>query len=134
MRKLAQRTEAVISLGALAHNIHAIRSRLKDTTQVMAVLKGDGYGHGEKGIYPTLKKCGVERYAVAVWEEGASLRKAGAVEPILLLGDTCDGSSKTLSNIISHRLFSLLIRQKSSICLQNGAELFSRYISRLIPV
>ena len=67
----------------------------------MAVLKGDGYGHGEKGIYPTLKKCGVERYAVAVWEEGASLRNAGAVEPILLLGDTCDGQ---LENIIKYNL------------------------------
>lgn len=101
MRKLAQRTEAVISLGALAHNIHAIRSRLKDTTQVMAVLKGDGYGHGIAGIYATLKSCGIERYAVAVWEEGAALRNAGATEPILLLGDTCDAQ---LENIFKYDL------------------------------
>ena len=90
LRKLAQRTEAVVSLGALEHNINRIRSIIGDQVEIMAVLKGDGYGHGEKGIYPTLKKCGIERYAVAVWEEGASLRKAGCTEPILLLGDTCD--------------------------------------------
>ena len=94
LRKLAQRTEAVVSLSAIEHNINNIRSRLDKGVEIMAVLKGDGYGHGEKGIYPTLKKCGVERYAVAVWEEGASLRKAGAVEPILLLGDTCDGQDR----------------------------------------
>ncbi len=101
MRKLVQRTEAVVNLRSLEHNIKNIRKRLDDGVEIMAVLKGDGYGHGEKGIYSTLKKCGVERYAVAVWEEGASLREAGAVEPILLLGDTCDGQ---LENLIKYNL------------------------------
>ena len=101
MRKMSQRTVAVVNLGLLERNIKNIRKRLNDGVQIMAVLKGDGYGHGEKGIYPTLKKCGVERYAVAVWEEGASLREAGAVEPILLLGDTCDGQ---LENVIKYNL------------------------------
>lgn len=101
MRKLAQRTEAVVSLRALEHNINNIKKHLNKDVEIMAVLKGDGYGHGEKGIYPTLKKCGIKRYAVAVWEEGASLRKAGAVEPILLLGDTCDGQ---LENLIKYNL------------------------------
>lgn len=113
MRKLARRTEAVISLSALEHNIRAIRSRLKDSTRIMAVLKGDGYGHGIAGIYPTLKKCGIGYYAVAVWEEAAALRGAGATEPILLLGDTCDAQ---LENIFQHRLiptvFSLDAAQK----------------------
>lgn len=101
VRKLTQRTIAVVNLSLLEHNINNIRARLNPGVEIMAVLKGDGYGHGEKGIYPTLKKCGVERYAVAVWEEGASLREAGAVEPILLLGDTCDGQ---LENLIKYNL------------------------------
>ncbi len=101
MRTLAQRTEAVVSLGAIAHNVARIRSIIGDETQIMAVLKGDGYGHGIGGIYPTLKNCGIERYAVAVWEEGAALRKAGCTEPILLLGDTCDGQ---LENLIKYNL------------------------------
>ena len=101
MRKLAQRTEAVVSLRALERNILGIRKRLGREVEIMAVLKGDGYGHGEKGIYSTLKKCGIERYAVAVWEEGASLREAGCTEPVLLLGDTCDGQ---LENIIKYNL------------------------------
>lgn len=101
MRKITQRTVAVVNLDLLEQNVMNIRSRLNYGVELMAVLKGDGYGHGEKGIYPTLKKCGVECYAVAVWEEGASLRKAGAVEPILLLGDTCDGQ---LENLIKYNL------------------------------
>lgn len=98
---MTQRTVAVVNLELLEQNVRNIRSRLNDGVEIMAVLKGDGYGHGEKGIYPTLKKCGVESYAVAVWEEGASLRNAGAVEPILLLGDTCDGQ---LENLIKYNL------------------------------
>ena len=101
VRKLAQRTEAVVRLGALEHNVERIREIIGDGVEIMAVLKGDGYGHGEQGIYSTLKKCGIERYAVAVWEEGASLREAGCTEPILLLGDTCDGQ---LENIIKYNL------------------------------
>lgn len=101
MRRLAQRTEAVVSLSALEHNVRRIREIIGDGVEIMAVLKGDGYGHGEKGIYSTLKKCGIERYAVAVWEEGASLREAGCTEPVLLLGDTCDGQ---LENIIKYNL------------------------------
>ncbi len=101
MRRLAQRTEAVVSLSAIEHNVRRIREIIGDGVEIMAVLKGDGYGHGEKGIYSTLKKSGIERYAVAVWEEGASLREAGCTEPILLLGDTCDGQ---LENIIKYNL------------------------------
>lgn len=101
MRKMTQRTEAVVSLSALEHNVRRVREIIGSGVELMAVLKGDGYGHGEKGIYPTLKKCGIERYAVAVWEEGASLREAGCTEPILLLGDTCDGQ---LENIIKYNL------------------------------
>ena len=55
MRRLTQRTEAVVNLRALEHNVKNIRSRLGSGVEIMAVLKGDGYGHGEKGIYPTLK-------------------------------------------------------------------------------
>ena len=88
--ELRQRTAAVVHLDRLAANVENIRKRLKPGVEMMAVLKGDGYGHGIAGIYPTLRRCGVERYAVAVWEEGAALRQAGAEEPILLLGDTWD--------------------------------------------
>ena len=101
MEKLNQRTVAVVNLSLLEHNVKNIRSRLNGGVEIMAVLKGDGYGHGEKEIYPTLKKCGVEKYAVAVWEEGASLREAGADEPILLLGDIFDDQ---LDKLIKYNL------------------------------
>ena len=89
--KLGQRTAAVVHLDRLAHNIENIQARLRPGVELIAVMKGDGYGHGIAGIYPTLRDSGVTMYAAAVWEEGRALRQAGAAtEPILLLGDIWD--------------------------------------------
>ena len=122
MRKLNQRTEAVIRLDALTHNVENIRSRLRPGCELIAVLKGDSYGHGITGIYPALKIAGVTRYAVAIWEEGAMLRNAGCTEPILILGDTCDDM---LEQVVNHRLiptiFSVETAQKlNSIAADAG--------------
>lgn len=101
MRKLNQRTEAVVRLHALRHNIKNIQSRLQENCRLMAVLKGDGYGHGLQQIYPTLHDAGVTDFAVAIWEEGRMLRQAGCTDPILILGDTCDDC---LEQLILHDL------------------------------
>lgn len=122
MEKLNRRTVAVVNLSLLEHNVKNIRSRLNDGVEIMAVLKGDGYGHGEKEIYPTLKKCGVEKYAVAVWEEGASLREAGADEPILLLGDIFDNQfDKLIKYNLTPTIFSVDTAEKlNRLAKENG--------------
>ena len=108
MRKMTQRTEAVIRLDALAHNVSEIRKRLQPGCELMAVLKGDGYGHGISGIYATLEQCDVDCYAVAIWEEGALLRELGCKKPILILGDTCNAcADKLIAYNLSQTVFSL---------------------------
>ena len=88
---LKLRTAAVVHLDRLAANIENIKKRLNPGTELIAVIKGDAYGHGIAGIYPTMKAAGIRKYAVAVWEEGRELREAGAKsEDIYLLGDTWD--------------------------------------------
>ena len=87
-RPFAGRTAAVIDLAKLRSNIANIKSRLKPGVEFIAVMKGDGYRHGIAGLYPTLKECGIDSYAVAIWEEGKMLRDAGATESILILGET----------------------------------------------
>jgi len=113
MRNMTVRTQAVIRLDALRHNVQNVQRRLKDGCALMAVLKGDGYGHGIAGIYETLRQSGVRRYAVAVWEEGEMLRRAGCKEPILVLGDTCDGClPKLLEYDLIPTVFSVETAQK----------------------
>ena len=101
MRKLTRRTEAVVRLDALRHNIRNIQARLDKGCRIMAVLKGDGYGHGLQQIFPTLKAAGIADFAVAIWEEGVALRQAGCTDPILILGDTCDDC---LEQLVLHNL------------------------------
>lgn len=119
MRLMTQRTEAVISLKALTHNVHNIRRRLSEKCQIMAVLKGDAYGHGIAGVYPALKAAGVERYAVAIWEEGAALRQAGCEEPVLILGDTCDDM---LHKLVEYRLIPTIFSVETARKLNAIAE------------
>ena len=88
---IQHRTQATISLGRLQRNIRNMQNRLDPGVELIAVVKADSYGHGAAELYPTFRACGVERFAVAMWEEGAELRRAGATDcSILLLGDTHD--------------------------------------------
>lgn len=88
-------------LQALSHNVNMIKKRLRSGCEIMAVLKGDAYGHGITGVYETLNQCGIRNYAVAIWEEGARLRQAGCKDQILILGDTCDAQ---LENVVENKL------------------------------
>ena len=81
------RVRADVNLDAIHHNISLAKSRLKKGTDLMAVIKADGYGHGAVQI---AKYCDdvIDQYAVAIVEEGIVLRNAGLVKPVLLLGFT----------------------------------------------
>ncbi len=88
---LSHRTQATISLGRLRENVRNLQNRLDDGVQLIAVVKADSYGHGATHLYDTFRSCGITHFAVAMWEEGAELRRAGAADcSILLLGDTRD--------------------------------------------
>ena len=77
-----------INLDQIAHNIGQFRQLVAPQTQIMAVVKADGYGHGAVMIGKTALSAGAESLAVAFVEEGIYLRQAGIDAPILLLGYT----------------------------------------------
>ncbi|MDA8194049.1 MAG: alanine racemase [Thermaerobacter sp.] len=79
-------TEAEIDLAAIAHNVRHVRSVVGDGVAVMAVVKADGYGHGAVPVARAALRAGATWLGVATPEEGAALRAAGIVGPILVLG------------------------------------------------
>ena len=85
--KKYMRVRADINLDAIHHNLSLAKSRINKNTELMAVIKADGYGHGANQI---AKYCDdvIDRYAVAIPEEGIDLRNAGFTKPINLLGYT----------------------------------------------
>lgn len=74
-----------IDLGAMEYNMSIVRSWLDPQTRVMAVVKGDAYGHGAVGVAEVLLASGAEWLGVASVDEGCQLRAAGINSPILIL-------------------------------------------------
>ena len=77
-------TRAEIDLGAIAHNLRAIRAHAAPA-RVLAVVKADAYGHGVVPVAMRLEDEGVDGFGVALAEEGLELREAGVRAPILVL-------------------------------------------------
>ncbi|MBI5696899.1 MAG: alanine racemase [Nitrospirae bacterium] len=78
-------TLAYIDLQALDHNLAQVRARAGGR-KVLGVVKADAYGHGAAEVARRLESRGVEMLGVALVEEGARLRQAGVMLPILVLG------------------------------------------------
>lgn len=87
--KIQSRIHADIDLDAVIFNMESMRRNLNRDTQIIAVLKADGYGHGAVPIAGILEKYSyIWGIAVATVEEGLELRRAGIKKPILILGYT----------------------------------------------
>jgi alanine racemase len=77
---------ADIDLDAVRHNA-SVLSRLADPAALCAVVKADGYGHGALPVARAALEGGASWLAVALVEEGVTLRQAGIDAPILLLSE-----------------------------------------------
>lgn len=83
-----KRTWAEISLDNLAHNFNIVRSVTGESVCVMAVIKADAYGHGDRILAGELEKLGAGAFAVSNLEEALHVRQSGTRLPILILGVT----------------------------------------------
>jgi len=77
---------ADIDLDAVRHNA-GILSRLAAPAALCAVVKADGYGHGSLPVARAALEGGASWLAVALVEEGVTLREGGIGAPILLLSE-----------------------------------------------
>jgi len=78
---------AEIDLGAVAHNVTALKSLTPAGTLFMAVVKADGYGHGAPEVAQAAVEAGADRLGVATVDEGIRLRKAGITAPMHVLSE-----------------------------------------------
>ncbi|GIM53047.1 hypothetical protein CAPN004_20770 [Capnocytophaga cynodegmi] len=81
-----QETTLEIRLDNLQHNVKFLKSKLKENTLFMAVVKAFSYGNNHCEIAKYLEKKDLADYfAVAYASEGVELRKSGVTKPILVL-------------------------------------------------
>lgn len=80
-----ERCWAEIDLAALRHNAQVARELLGPETELLAVVKANGYGHGMIEIARALR-AEAALFGVANLREANALRESGIAQPILILG------------------------------------------------
>ena len=74
-----------VNLNAVVENLNYYRSFLKADTKMVCMIKADAYGAGAVEIAKTLQDHRVDYLAVAVADEGVTLRKAGITANIMVM-------------------------------------------------
>jgi alanine racemase len=80
------KTFAEVDLKALSHNLGVVRKKT-GSSNTLAVVKANAYGHGAVKISNHLIKKGVSKLGVAFTAEGIALRESGITCPILVFFD-----------------------------------------------
>jgi alanine racemase len=82
-------TRVEVDLDAVRHNVRLLKPA---SSELMAVVKADGYGHGAVRVAMAALEAGATWAGVALVEEGLELRAAGIEAPILVLSEFPPGS------------------------------------------
>ena len=120
--KKVHETVLEVNLNAVVDNLNWYRSFLKPETKLVCMIKADGYGAGAVEIAKTLQDHRVDYLAVAVADEGVTLRKNGITSNIMIMNPEMT-SFKTLFDydlepeVYSFRLMDALVKaaQKEGI-------------------
>ena len=104
-----------VNLNALVHNLNYYRSFLKPETKLVCMVKADAYGAGAVEVAKTLQEHRVDYLAVAVADEGVTLRQNGITQNIMIMNPEMT-AFKTMFDydlepeVYSFRLMDALIR------------------------
>jgi alanine racemase len=116
---------AEVSLGALTHNLQAIRKyvnpaeeKRKTPRKILAIVKGNAYGHGGPEVAKALEKAGSDWFGVTCTDEGIAVREAGVRKPILILTSFVPGEE---SRMVKHDLTAVIHRCEQLALLERAA-------------
>ena len=104
-----------VNLNALVDNLNYFRSFLKPETKLVCMVKADAYGAGAVEVAKTLQDHQVDYLAVAVADEGVTLRRNGITQNIMIMNPEMT-AFKTMFDydlepeVYSFRLMDALIR------------------------
>ncbi|NLC77742.1 MAG: alanine racemase [Clostridia bacterium] len=99
---------AEIDLEAIRYNCRQVKGLVKQGTEIMAIIKANGYGHGAQEVAKEVLEAGATQLGVATQKEALVLRKAGIAVPILILGFTpSEDVAVSIKNKLAQTVFSL---------------------------
>ena len=74
-----------VNLNALVSNLNYYRSHMQPETKLVCMVKADAYGAGAVEVAKTLQEHRVDYLAVAVADEGVTLRRNGITQNIMIM-------------------------------------------------
>ena len=109
---------AEVDLDAIRHNIRTLAS-LASGAEVMAVVKGYAYGHGNPQSAQAMLEAGATRLGVARVAEALHLREAGITAPIHVFSEPPPDAAGVL---IEHDLIPTIYTKSFAAALSEAAE------------
>ena len=85
LAKKVHETILEVNLGAVVKNLNYYRSFMKPDTKLTCMIKANAYGAGSIEIAKTLQDSRVDYLAVAVVDEGVTLRKNGITANVMIM-------------------------------------------------
>lgn len=121
---------AEINLSNLDYNIKSIKAKVAGR-DLIGVIKADAYGHGAVMCAQVLRENGVKTFAVATLHEAITLREAGALEEIIILGLTPDMYADTL---VKYDLTPVVCDSQNAKAISDAAAKAGKTLEALIAV
>ena len=106
MNNSKERSWIEINTKNLEYNINQIKQIIPKTTQIMAVVKANAYGHDSIIISKKLQEIGINDFAVATLPEAITLRENNITGNILILGYT---EPEELQKVIDNNIMQTIV-------------------------
>jgi alanine racemase len=106
MNNSKERSWIEINTKNLEYNINQIKQIIPKTTQIMAVVKANAYGHDSIIISKKLQEIGINDFAVATLPEAIKLRENNITGNILILGYT---ETEELQKVIDNNIMQTIV-------------------------
>lgn len=122
--KKVHETILEVNLSSVVKNLNFYRSFMRPETKLVCMIKADAYGAGAVEIAKTLQDHRVDYLAVAVADEGVTLRKNGITSNIMVMNPEMS-AFKTMFDydlepeVYSFRLLDALVREAQKEGISN---------------
>lgn len=117
----AHETVLEINLSALVNNLNHFKALLKPGVKTMAMVKAFSYGSGMAEISRLLEFHQVNYLAVAIADEGVSLRKAGISIPIVVMNPEEHSFDMMFEHLLEPNIYSTRLLEQFLNSAQRNA-------------
>ncbi len=118
-------TYVAVDYEAIKHNLRQVRNNLATGCKLMAVVKGNAYGHGLVATARACLEAGANMLGVGDLVEGIQLRQAGIRAPVLVFLPLLE---EQYAEAVAHRLTVTITNEEQLLGLRAVAERAARTV------